>query len=122
MREVNHLVELETARLGTKTDPKQIKMEDRRRIVENKIKTFCNNAIYPQTLTLPRDPSTTKEGTFIFRMFKGRVVEGYEEQGVRCILQENSGWGNKAKARFLVSPLFPSEHDALSWARTKGIN
>jgi len=41
-------------------------------------------------------------------------VNGFRENGARVVVQENA-----RQARFIISPLFGSKHDALSWARTQ---
>ena len=84
----------------------------RQRRVRHKIATFIQTAIYPQQLTIPRQYATTREGTFIYKILSGRMVNGYKENGVRVVVQENA-----RQARFVISPLFDSEHDARSWAR-----
>jgi len=84
-----------------------LRMENLRR----KLKTFFANAVYPQQIIVPRQKTTTKTGTFIVQVFKGRIVQGYQEDGVRVIVQENL-----ENARFIVSPLFSSEADARAWA------
>ena len=54
-----------------------------------KIKAFIDRAVYPQQLSLPRQYATTKEGSFIFKVLEGRVIDGVQEQGVRVVVQEN---------------------------------
>ncbi len=80
--------------------------------VRRKIQHFADNAVYPQQLTIPRQYSTTKEGVSIFKVLKGRVIDGHQEDGVRLVVQENA-----KLARFIMSPLFASEFDAQTWAR-----
>lgn len=80
--------------------------------VNRKIAHFVNTAIYPQQLTVPRQYATTKQGTWVYKVFEGRVVDGFQEQGARVVVQENA-----KLARFVMSPLFSSKHDALDWAR-----
>lgn len=80
--------------------------------VRRKVANFIQTAIYPQQLTVPRQYATTQEGVFIYKILKGRDVSGFREDGVRVVVQENL----KA-ARFVMSPLFSSEYDALQWAK-----
>ncbi len=79
--------------------------------VQKKIDNFIARAIYPQQLSIPRQYATTQEGSFIFRVLEGRMIDGLQEQGVRVVVQENA-----QMARFVISPLFSSTHDARSWA------
>ena len=79
--------------------------------VQNKIATFCNTAIYPQQLTVPRQYATTQEGVSIFRIMSGRKVGGYTEPGFRVVVLENA-----QQSRFVISRLFDSEADARGWA------
>lgn len=80
--------------------------------VQHKVATFIARGIYPQQLSIPRQYSTTSEGVFIHTEFEGRIIDGVQEQGARLIVQENA-----KMARFVVSPLFDSIHDARSWAK-----
>lgn len=80
--------------------------------VQHKIDKFISRAVYPQQLSIPRQYATTQEGVSIYKILEGRIIDGYQEQGVRVVVQENA-----QMARFVVSPLFSSKHDALSWAR-----
>lgn len=80
--------------------------------VRRKINTFLDRAVYPQQLSVPRQYSSTKEGVSIFKILKGRIIDGLREDGVRAVALENA-----QRARFVISPLFSSEHDAVSWAR-----
>jgi hypothetical protein len=79
--------------------------------VQRKINGFLTRAVFPQQLTIPRQYATTKEGTFVFKTMEGRMIDGYQEQGARVVVQENA-----KMARFVISPLFSSIHDARSWA------
>ena len=79
--------------------------------VQAKINTFLERAIYPQQLSVPRQYATTKEGAFIYMTMEGRTIDGLQEQGARVVVQENA-----QMARFVISPLFSSIHDARSWA------
>lgn len=79
--------------------------------VQRKIKNFMDRAVYPQQLTIPRQYATTQEGCFICHFYEGRIIDGVQEQGARVVVQENA-----KMARFVVSPLFISIHDARSWA------
>ena len=80
--------------------------------VNQKIENFISRAVHPQQLSVPRQYATTKEGVFIYRTMEGRNIDGYQEQGARVVVQENA-----QMARFVISPLFSSIHDARSWAR-----
>lgn len=84
----------------------------RAKAVHDKLAAFISTAIYPQQLTIPRQYATTREGCFIFRILEGRLIDGIREDGVRVVVQENL-----RNARFVISPLFRSKHDALTWAR-----
>lgn len=84
----------------------------RQRIVRQRIENFVKRAVFPQQLTLPRQYATTREGTFIFKVLEGRKIDGVQEQGVRVVVQENA-----QQARFVMSPLCASKHDARAWAR-----
>lgn len=79
--------------------------------VQRKVKTFMDRAVYPQQLSVPRQYATTKEGVFICQTYEGRIIDGVQEQGARVVVQENA-----KMARFVISPLFSSIHDARSWA------
>lgn len=79
--------------------------------VKQKIHQFCETAIYPQQLTLPRQYATTREGCWVHSILEGRTISGFKENGVRVVVQENA-----QQARFIISPLFTSKNDALSWA------
>ena len=81
--------------------------------VRAKIANFVRTAIYPQQLTVPRQYATTREGCWVYKILEGREITGFREDGVRVIVQENA-----QQARFVISPLFGSKHDALSWAQT----
>ncbi len=85
--------------------------EMRMRRVRHKIATFTQTAIYPQQLTIPRQYSTTQEGTFIYKILEGREIDRVAGGGVRVVVQENL-----QQARFIMSPLFNSRQDALDWA------
>lgn len=117
MRGVNTLFEVEPIRMGFTHNSADLKRETVRRNIANKIENFTRTAINPQTLTIPRDPLSTDDGNRVFRVLKGRLLQGIPENGVRAVVQENSGWGVSAKVRFIMSPLFGNEHDARSWAR-----
>ena len=94
-------------------NPQQAKNNaNTQRTVHNKINTFFATAVYPQQLCIPRQYSTTAPGLSIVTVMKGRIVKGYQEDGVRVVVQENA-----QRARFLMSPLFGSETDARSWAK-----
>lgn len=84
----------------------------KQRVVQQKINTFLERAIYPQQLTISRQYATTQEGVTVFRVLEGRTIDGIQEQGVRVVVQENG-----KQARFVMSPLFGSKHDALMWAK-----
>ena len=96
-------------------------LEDRQAIVKSKLDGFFNRAIYPQTLTMPRDPLTTQEGSTLVRVFNGRKIDGVAENGIRCVVQKNIHNGTKTWAQFCMSPLFNNEHDAQGWARQNGV-
>lgn len=80
--------------------------------VRRKIANFIQRAVYPQQLSIPRQYATTREGVFIYKIMEGREIDGYREPGARVVVQENA-----KMARFVISPLFNSKHDALGWAR-----
>jgi hypothetical protein len=92
-------------------DPAGPKLHSAQTNVQRKIDKFISRAVYPQQLSVPRQYATTREGSFIYRILEGRVIDGYQEQGVRVVVQENA-----QMARFVISPLFSSTHDARSWA------
>ena len=79
--------------------------------VQRKLKNFMDRAIFPQQLSVPRQYATTKKGVFICKEYEGRMIDGYQEQGARVVVQENA-----KMARFVISPLFSSIHDARTWA------
>lgn len=83
----------------------------RERNVRAKIANFINTAIFPQQLTIPRQYATTREGCWVYKILEGRAINGFRENGVRVVVQENA-----KQARFVISPLFASRHDALAWA------
>lgn len=89
--------------------------------VRGKIANFVQTAVYPQQLTIPRQYATTREGCWVYKILEGRELRvnsdsgaKYREKGVRVVVQENA-----RQARFVISPLFGSKHDALSWARSQ---
>jgi len=91
----------------------------RQQKVRQKVANFVQTAVYPQQLTIPRQYATTQEGCWIYKILEGRQLRLgdnggalYREKGVRVVVQENA-----KQARFVMSPLFGSKHDALSWAR-----
>ena len=88
--------------------------EYRQRLVRIKIATFLRTAVFPQQLTVPRQYATTREGCWVYKILEGREISGFRENGVRVVVQENA-----KQARFVISPLFASKHDALSWATTQ---
>ena len=92
-------------------NPAAIANAARLRHVQNKIATFCNTAIYPHQLTVPRQYSTTVAGVSIYKVLSGRKIGGYTEPGVCVVVLENA-----QQARFVISPLFDSETDARGWA------
>ena len=92
--------------------PISIKNVHQERIVRSKIARFVQKAIYPQQLTIPRQYSTTQEGVSIYKILEGRVIDGFQEQGVRVIVRENL-----EQTRFVISPLHASREDAMGWAR-----
>ena len=98
----------------------QMRLEDRQRTIGRKIENFCSRAIYPQTLTLPRDPLMVPDGVRIVKWVEGRNIDAIRENGIRVIVLEANGVGTSAKCRFHMSPLFGSRHDAESWARSIG--
>lgn len=99
--------------IGVKSAPVPAVMtnEFRQRKVRGKIANFVQTAIYPQQLTVPRQYATTREGCWIYKILEGREISGFREDGVRVVVQENA-----QQARFVMSPLFVSKTDALSWA------
>jgi len=89
-----------------------------------KIANFIQNAVYPQQLTIPRDYLSTETGVRIYKILEGRPIKvtgsnaTFKEKGIRVVVLENG-----AQARFIMSPLFSSKHDALTWAqRHTGVN
>lgn len=100
--------------VGRLPDGHQIKNALQQRNVRNKIARFTQIAIYPQQLTVPRQYATTREGVFLYKILKGRTIGGYQEDGVRVVVQENA-----KMARFVMSPLMPSEYDARQWAKSE---
>jgi hypothetical protein len=95
--------------LDTKSGPK---IHTAQQNVRHKIAKFIQRAVYPQQLSVPRQYASTQQGTFIYKIMEGRIIDGFQEQGARVVVQENA-----RMARFVMSPLFSSKHDALSWAR-----
>lgn len=91
--------------------PLSMNNDFRQQQVRRKIATFISRAIYPQQLTIPRQYATTREGVWVYKILEGREIDGVRENGVRVVVQENA-----KQARFVISPLFGSKHDALSWA------
>ena len=92
----------------------------RQQKVRQKIANFVQTAVYPQQLSIPRQYATTQEGCFIYKILEGREVRvntdtgaKYKEKGIRVVVQENA-----QQARFIMSPLFGSKHDALTWAQS----
>lgn len=88
----------------------------RQQKVRARIAHFTRTAVYPQQLTVPRQYATTREGCWVFKILEGREIPSdngakYREKGIRVVVQENA-----QQARFIMSPLFGSKHDALSWA------
>lgn len=90
-----------------------------KRNANTKIAKFIRTAVYPQQLTIPRQYATTREGCWVYKILEGREMlldphskAKYREKGVRVVVQENA-----RQARFVISPLFDSTHDALGWAR-----
>lgn len=98
----------------------EMKLADRQKVISAKIENFCNRAIHPQTLTLPRDPLMVPDGVRIAKWVEGRVIDGFRENGLRVIVLEANGVGTSAKCRFHMSPLFDNRHDAETWARQLG--
>ena len=89
-----------------------------------KIAQFIQNAVYPQQLTIPRDYLSTETGVRVYKILEGRPIKvsgssaSFKEKGIRVVVLENG-----AQARFIMSPLFGSKHDALTWAqRHTGVN
>lgn len=82
--------------------------------VRHKIATFVRTAIYPQQITIPRQYATTREGCWVYKVLEGREISGFRENGVRVVVQENA-----QQARFVISPLFGTKHDALTWAQSQ---
>ncbi len=113
------VVELDTLRWNTRPT---LGMEQRRQIVKRKLEGFFDRAIHPQTLTMQRDPMTTKDGATIAATMHGRVIDNVKEDGIRCVVQKNTQIGGKPWAKFCMSPLFNNEHDAQGWARQNGVN
>lgn len=97
--------------------PKFPNAEVQRR-VHAKIARFIGNAVWPQQVTVPRQYATTREGCWVYKILEGRELRmgsngaRYREKGVRVVVQENA-----QQARFVMSPLFGSRHDALAWAQ-----
>jgi len=79
---------------------------------------FVEAAVWPQQLTLPRQVSTTKDGCRVFKILEGRRIGGIQEDGARVVVEENTHHGGAALTRYVISPLFQSKQDALSWATT----
>jgi hypothetical protein len=94
--------------------PVTMNNEFRQQKVRNKIATFVRTAIYPQQLTVPRQYATTREGCWVYKILEGREISGFREDGVRVVVQENA-----QQARFVISPLFSTKHDALAWANSQ---
>ena len=89
--------------------------------VRGKIASFVQSAVFPQQLSVPRQYATTREGCWIYKILEGRPVvvnsengAKYREKGIRVVVQENA-----RQARFVMSPLFGSKHDALAWAQSQ---
>lgn len=101
-------------------NPVSMSNDFRQQKVRGKIATFIQTAVYPQQLSIPRQYATTREGCWIYKILEGRKLrlrndDGapvYREKGVRVVVQENG-----RQARFVMSPLFSSKHDALTWAK-----
>lgn len=102
--------------VGVTPAPVPVTMQNdfRQQKVRHKIATFVRTAIYPQQLTVPRQYATTREGCWVYKILEGREISGFREDGVRVVVQENA-----QQARFVISPLFSTKHDALSWAITQ---
>ena len=102
--------------VGVNPAPVPVTMQNdfRQQKVRHKIATFVRTAIYPQQLTVPRQYATTREGCWVYKILEGREISGFREDGVRVVVQENA-----QQARFVISPLFSTKHDALSWAITQ---
>lgn len=94
--------------------PIAMKNEFRQQRVRAKIATFVRTAIYPQQITVPRQYATTREGCWVYKVLEGREISGFRENGVRVVVQENA-----QQARFVISPLFGTKHDALTWAQSQ---
>lgn len=82
--------------------------------VRGKIAQFTMTAIFPMQLTVPRQYATTRAGCWVYKILEGRKVNGVPENGVRVVVQENA-----QQARFVMSPLFGTRHDALQWAQSQ---
>lgn len=95
-------------------NPVTMRNDFRLQKVRHKIATFVSTAIYPQQLTVPRQYATTREGCWIYKVLEGREINGVRENGVRVVVQENA-----QLARFVISPLFGTKHDALTWAQSQ---
>lgn len=102
--------------VGVDAAPSMPSMQNafRQHKVRGKIATFIRTAIYPQQLSVPRQYATTREGCWVYKILEGREMNGFREDGVRVVVQENA-----KQARFVISPLFTSKHDALTWAVTQ---
>ena len=108
------MLSLQTGKVGVRmpgVPDQQMKSRDMVKMVQDKVVRFMETAVYPQQLTFTRY-SEVPEGTSLYQIVHGREVDGIQEQGVRAFVLENK----KNYARFLVSPLMPSEHDARAWA------
>lgn len=104
--------------VGITSPMPQVKNDVRARKVKAKIDNFVRTAVYPQQLTVPRQYATTDAGCWIYEILEGRQIvvnsetgAKYREKGVRVVVQENA-----QQARFVMSKLFDSKADALSWA------
>lgn len=96
------------------SNPVTMRNDFRLNKVRHKIATFVNSAIFPQQLTIPRQYATTREGCWVYKILEGREISGFREDGVRVVVQENA-----QQARFVISPLFSTKHDALAWAHSQ---
>lgn len=93
-------------------NPVTMRNDFRQQMARRKIAQFTRTAIFPQQLTVPRQYATTREGCFLYKILTDREVDRPAGGGVRVVVQENA-----QQARFIISPLFQSKHDALSWAQ-----
>jgi hypothetical protein len=78
-----------------------------------KVAKFMQRAVYPQQLTI-KSRFLPGAMTKVCKVMHGRVIDGYQEDGVRVVVlvveQDN--------ARFIISPLHRSEFDARTWAHS----